>query len=92
MAIPLHIIFCKAIICGILIYIAVEAWKTKREWITMLAVASFILCGAEHSIADICYLVSSNLQFTLQHLLMIIVIIIGNGLGSYFARLAQNIK
>lgn len=92
MAIPLHIIFCKAIICGILIYIAIEAWKTKREWITMLAVASFILCGAEHSIADICYLVISNLHFTLQHLLMIIVIVIGNGLGSYFARLAQNIK
>ena len=58
----------------------------------MLAVASFILCGAEHSIADICYLVISGLQFTLQYLLMIIVIVVGNGIGSYIARLAQNIK
>lgn len=91
-ATPLHIMFSKAVLCGILIYIAVEAWKSKREWITALAVASFILCGAEHSIADVCYLVISNLQFTPRHLLMIAIIVIGNGVGSYFARLAQNVK
>lgn len=91
-ATPLHIIFGKAVLCGLLIYIAVEAWKTKREWITMLAVASFILSGAEHSIADACYLAISNLPVNLYYILMFIVIVIGNGIGSYCARLVQNMK
>lgn len=89
---PLHLIFGKAVLCGILIYIAVEAWKSKREWITALAVASFILCGAEHSIADVCYLVISDLPLTFYYFIIFIVIVIGNGVGSYMARLAQNIK
>lgn len=81
LAIPLYISFLNAIICGILIYAAVDCFKQNKEYMILLCVPAFILFGAEHCIADICYIISARL-FTIQSLIFIIVIILGNSIGS----------
>ena len=81
LTVPLITIFFKAILCGILIYIAVEGFKANNQLITLLAVPTFILCGAEHSIADICFIIAASC-FTIEVLLFIVIVIIGNAIGS----------
>lgn len=75
------IILFKSILCGILIYIAVEGFKAGNQLITLLAVPTFILCGAEHSIADICFIIAAQM-FTWEILGFIILVAIGNAIGS----------
>ena len=56
---------CLGILCGVLMYIAVNAFKTA-PYATMMCVASFILLGANHCVADMAYLcfgVSKNTLF-----------------------------
>lgn len=43
------------ILCGLLMYIAVVSYSTK-PWITVMAVAAFILAGFNHCIADMFYM------------------------------------
>ena len=81
LAIPLYLSFLNAIICGILIYAAVDCFKKNKEYMILLCVPAFILFGAEHCIADICYIISAQI-FTLESLIFIIVVILGNSIGS----------
>lgn len=78
---PLYLTFINAIICGILIYCAVECFKNGKDYMVIAAVASFIIFGAEHSIADMCYIFSARI-FNWNVLLFIIIVIIGNAIGS----------
>lgn len=72
-------------ICGSLIYIGVETFKIHNNIILLtLAVMAFILCGAEHCIADICYFGAGD--FSIEALLRILVIIVGNSIGSLLVR------
>lgn len=71
-------IFVRAIGCGALMYTAVSCKKTP---ITILCVMTFILCGFEHSIADMFYLGLSNIKIH-QFFGYIGIISIGNWLGS----------
>ena len=82
---PLDVVFIQSIVCGILMYIAVYAYKKlpvgNNLVVMMLAVASFILSGAEHSIADMCFMFAARaMSFT--SLGFIMVVIAGNTLGS----------
>ena len=50
----------RAILCNIMIFIAVEFWKNATHWIVkffglIFATAIFILCGFEHCIANAFY-------------------------------------
>lgn len=75
-------VFGKAVICGIIIYVCVVAYRTTQNWyITLLGVPTFILCGAEHSIADLCFLIAAR-EFTLRALIFFMIVIIGNAVGS----------
>ena len=82
---PLLEVFVHAILCGILMYIAVYAYKKLPDGnnilITMLAVATFIISGAEHSVADMCFMFAAR-DFTFRSLGFIAVVVIGNSLGS----------
>lgn len=81
-------LFVDSVGCGILIYIAVEFWKSTKNVIpVIICVMAFILGGMEHSIADMFYLGTSTL--TLEGFLRIGVIVIGNGVGSILIRLLQ---
>ena len=80
----LLLVFCNAFICGILIYIAVESYKrTNKFLITILCIATFILCGAEHSIADLAYMFLAR-NFSWYNILFITVVALGNAAGAIF--------
>ncbi len=72
--------------CGILIYVSVEIYKKKGTFLGILvAIPAFILCGFEHSIADMFYFVNSRLLFSSENgprsALFLLVIIVGNAIG-----------
>jgi len=79
-----------AIMCNILIFFAVEVWKSwgknlevdasVRALMVVLCIMVFILCGFEHSIANIFYF-SLGRVFNLDALLYLIANIIFNGIG-----------
>jgi formate/nitrite transporter FocA (FNT family) len=73
----LYTVFADAIICGICVSVAV---KSKSEIVTILAVATFVICKAEHCIADMYYFTSAG-AFTLKALIFFIVVIAGNTVG-----------
>lgn len=75
-----------AIMCNVLIFFAVDIWH-KIEWssvlralMVVLCIMVFILCGFEHSIANIFYF-SLGHVFNLDALLYLIANIIFNGIG-----------
>lgn len=77
----LIIVFFKAVICGILIYAAVDQFKNGKEYAPLIAVPAFILCGAEHCIADICFFISAGI-LNWNFIPFLLVVIIGNSIGS----------
>lgn len=79
--IPLGNVFCKSIMCGLLMFIAVDAYKAHKTLIlAIFCVATFILSGYEHSIADIAYFMMGRV-FTLDALIFILIVIVGNAIG-----------
>ena len=53
---PFFITFIRAIFCGVLMYTAVEIWRKKKTPLgIIICIPVFILCGFEHSIADMFY-------------------------------------
>lgn len=74
-------VFVSAILCGILIYIAVEQYKQGRWYAILVAVPTFILCGARHCIAEFCYMLAAR-QLHLQQLEYLIIVILGNSISS----------
>ena len=74
--------FGKSVIRGILIYVCVATYRATKNWyIVLIGVPTFILCGAEHSIADLCFIFAAR-EFTLNALIFIMVVVIGNAVGS----------
>lgn len=74
-------ILFKSIMCGFLMFIAVDTCKTYHSLLTtIICIPTFILSGYEHSIADIAYFIMSRI-ITLQSFLFIIIVIIGNAIG-----------
>ena len=71
--------------CGMLVYIAVEGFKSiehhvGKYLVLILAIAGFIICGFEHSIADMFYYFLNG-TFTLETFVSILLCVIGNSLG-----------
>ena len=89
LATPPLIVFIKAILCGILIYAAVDQYKKGKEYAPIIAVPAFILCGAEHCIADICFFIAAGLPL-LEFLPFISIVIIGNSIGSILFHVITN--
>jgi formate/nitrite transporter FocA (FNT family) len=80
---PWHRVFWDGLICGVLIYLAVELYKRSKNLLTVvLPVMGFILGGAEHSIAD-CFYIGAGANWSFKTLGYISLIIVGNGLGSF---------
>ena len=71
----------KSIMCGILMFIAVDSYKVNQNFIlTFLCIPVFILSGYEHSIADIIYFIMGRIDCSL-YLRFIVIVIIGNAIG-----------
>ena len=82
---PYYLTFINAFICGVLIYAAVEAFKRGKDYMVFICVPAFILFGAEHCVADMCYFASARM-FSLKILVFTTIVVLGNSLGSLFFR------
>ena len=79
--------------CGVLMYIAVEHYKegsgAGRFLGIILCVPTFILCGFEHSIADMvyCTFAVDSWADIICALIFVIIVTVGNTLGSLIFRI-----
>ena len=80
---PLQTLFL-ALMCGLLMYIAVLTFRkctgVSRYIGIITCIPTFILCGFEHSVADVVYLSMSKLPFG-QCALFLLLVFIGNSIG-----------
>ena len=75
------ITFIRAIFCGVLMYTAVEIFKEKKTPLGIIfCIPVFILCGFEHSIADMFYFGVSGI-FTAKILTFELAAVLGNTVG-----------
>lgn len=77
---PLEV-FVDGVLCGVLIFICVDIFKKKNTPLAILfCVPTFILCGFEHSIADMFYVFNAR-NFSLNSLIFLILVVLGNAVG-----------
>ena len=85
----------RAVLCGIVVFISVEAFQRSKEplgrYIGVLSgVALFIICGLHQCIADTFYMAaafSQNQTFRWDAFLYLLIVIVGNALGGMGMRL-----
>ena len=82
--------------CGMLMYLAVDGYKTGKDSLNkyasvFLGVMVFILCGFEHSIANMYYFSVANL-YNAKVFGYLGLMILGNGLGGVFIPLMYKLK
>lgn len=72
----------KGVMCGILMYIAVYVFKAhnKNPLGIIFGIPTFILCGFEHSIADMFYFAVSGI-FSFDAFLFLMTVVLGNAIG-----------
>ena len=86
-------LFLSGILCGILMYLAVDTWKRGAKIGCFIYVPLFILCGFDHSIANSFYngAALGEHTFTLQNLVIILDVVLGNAVGGMlFPLLTRN--
>ncbi len=72
----------RGLFCGVLMFIAVYVYRENKSIVAIIfAIPAFILCGFEHSIADIGYFAIANM-FSLEIVLFILLVVVGNTIGS----------
>lgn len=79
-------LFVLGILCNVLIYIAVDGYKSNPhevgKYIALIfGVAVFILAGTEHSVADMYYYAAAGELFTGNAILRLVIISLGNVVG-----------
>lgn len=79
-------LFILSVFCGILIFLAVELQKKEvspifKFFAIIASIMTFICCGFEHSIADAFYFSVANI-WNLSSLISLLIISVGNGIGS----------
>lgn len=74
-------IFCLSVLCGILMYVAVDGFKEKgNPVILFLGVSVFILCGFEHCIANMFYFSLAG-AWSGKACLYLLIMTLGNSAG-----------
>ena len=84
LAAPLPRLFITGIFCGLLMFLAVDAWKKGSQIGCFIYIPVFILSGFDHSIANSFYNGAANGfsdAFTAQNLIVILTVIVGNAVG-----------
>ena len=81
LAAPWYATLLRAVLCGVLMYLAVSIYREKNTALGIVfCVPTFILAGFEHSIADMFY-VASALEFSFRALGFLALVVIGNAIG-----------
>lgn len=87
-------ILILAFFCGILMYLAVNTYKENKDISkylgVFLGVIVFILCGFEHCIANMYYFSVANI-WSLNTLLYLLIMILGNSLGGMLIPLCNKV-
>lgn len=79
-------LFVSAFFCGILIYLGVDFYKKHGSYIGIIfAIPIFVLCGFDHTVADLFYYGAAG-NYNIADLLPLLVIILGNIAGSSIIR------
>ncbi len=74
-----------AVGCGAMMYLAVDGYRIKNNLLLLIfPVMIFILCGFEHSVADMFYFGCAKALFTWSGVKFIFLVIIGNAIGALF--------
>lgn len=82
-------LFLLGCFCGFLMFVAVDGYKqSKNPIIIFMGVATFILCGFEHCIADMYYFSISGM-WSGKTFLCVLMITLGNSLGAILIPLAK---
>lgn len=81
-------ILVLSIFCGMLMYIAVNSYKTSSDIFgkyigIFMGVMVFILCGFEHCVANMFYFSVAGV-WSFKTLLYVLVMVLGNSIGSVF--------
>lgn len=85
------ITFIRAVFCGVLMYTAVEIFKEKKTPLGIIfCIPVFILCGFEHSVADMFYFGASGI-FNAKILTFELAAVLGNTAGSLVLALLSKI-
>ena len=85
------ITFIRAVFCGVLMYTAVEIFRQKKTPIGIIfCIPVFILCGFEHSIADMFYFGVSGI-FDTRILTFELAAVLGNTAGGLVLPLLSKI-
>lgn len=84
-------IFILAIFCGIIIAGIVKATNLKHQVIYVaMMIATFILCGFEHVVANAFYFTASLQLFSLNGVLFMLVCLAGNFVGGLLCSFIKN--
>ena len=81
LSVSLLLAFVRAIVCGSLIYSAVHCHKQGKDYMVVACVMGFILCGAEHCIADLCFAIATGVM-SFKIFLFLTIVTLGNSLGA----------
>ena len=74
-------VIADGILCGILIFVCVDIYKKKNTMLGVLfCVPVFILCGFEHSIADMFYVINAR-AFNWDAAAFLGLVVLGNAIG-----------
>ena len=88
----LQTVLIKSIMCGLLIYMAVDSYKKYKTLLpTLFCIPVFILSGYIHVIADTFYFVSAQV-FNTNTIIYILVAAIGNAFGGMIIPFLYNTK
>ena len=81
LAAPWYATLLRAVLCGVLMYLAVSIYREKNTALGIVfCVPTFILAGFEHSIADMFY-VAAALEASFRALGFLALVIVGNAIG-----------
>lgn len=80
----------RGFVCGVIIFTCVVAYKAQKQpfnfFVTAVGIPAFILCGAEHSIADLGFMFAAK-AVTWDSISFILLVALGNWLGALLVRL-----
>lgn len=83
--------FLLGCFCGILMYVAVKTYRAGTLLGILFCIPVFILCGFEHSIADMFYFSLAGM-FSSGYFLFILAVILGNSVGAIAVALLWKMK
>jgi len=96
LATPLYISFIKAIMCGMIVDVSVYLSKQTNSTIPLIfGIPLFILCGFNHSIADVTYIIlgaDGNMNNPLRLTWYYALCVIGNYVGCNIRQICLNRK